>query len=200
MHILRLLSVGSNFAKFFMSFFKARVNSSSNFASFFSVMAHNFSVLFWLRHNILSTKVAHQSANFQTCHSSHQNSTNSSCRFLEPRVSFSSNFASHVSVIRHNSSVLFHLKLICFEQKGPIKVQIFRLSTACMKISQIPNVMFQAKSQVSFKFCVTFQCHNSSEIFLLKHYMLWTKRAHQSTIFQTFECFNESSPNSSCHF
>ena len=30
--------------------------------------------------------------------------------------------------------------------------------------------------------------------------MLWTKRAHQTTIFQTSECSNESSPNSSCHF
>ena len=30
--------------------------------------------------------------------------------------------------------------------------------------------------------------------------MLWTKRVHQITIFQTFECSNESSPNSSCHF
>ena len=30
--------------------------------------------------------------------------------------------------------------------------------------------------------------------------MLWTKRAHQSTIFQTFECSNESSSNYSCHF
>ena len=30
--------------------------------------------------------------------------------------------------------------------------------------------------------------------------MLLTKRAHQCTIFQTFECSNESSPNSSCHF
>ena len=29
--------------------------------------------------------------------------------------------------------------------------------------------------------------------------MLWTKRAHQSAIFQIFECSNESSPNSSCH-
>ena len=29
---------------------------------------------------------------------------------------------------------------------------------------------------------------------------LWTKRAHQSTNFQIFECFNESSLNSSCHF
>ena len=30
--------------------------------------------------------------------------------------------------------------------------------------------------------------------------MLWTKRAHQSPIFQTFEWSNESWPNSSCHF
>ena len=30
--------------------------------------------------------------------------------------------------------------------------------------------------------------------------MLWTKRAHQSTIFQTFECSNQNSPNFLCHF
>ena len=29
--------------------------------------------------------------------------------------------------------------------------------------------------------------------------MIWKKRAHQSTNFQTFESSNESSPNSSCH-
>ena len=42
--------------------------------------------------------------------------------------------------------------------------------------------------------------HNSSEIFWLKHDMLWTKKGHQYTIFQTFECSNESLPGSSCHF
>ena len=42
--------------------------------------------------------------------------------------------------------------------------------------------------------------HNSSEIFQLKHYMLWTKTAHQKTTFQTVECFNEDSPSCSCHF
>ena len=47
-------------------------------------------------------------------------------------------------------------------------------------------------------FCV--MTHNGYEIFKLKHYMLWTKRAHQSRIFQTFECSNESSTNSSCNF
>ena len=30
--------------------------------------------------------------------------------------------------------------------------------------------------------------------------MFWTKIAHQSTVFQTFECFDESSTDSSCHF
>ena len=30
--------------------------------------------------------------------------------------------------------------------------------------------------------------------------MLWTKRAHQCTIFQTFRCSNESSPNFACRF
>ena len=79
MQILRLLSVESKVAKFLMSFFKAQVSSSSKSASFFGVMAHNFSVLFWLKHNILSTKVAHQRANFQTCQCSHENSPNSSC-------------------------------------------------------------------------------------------------------------------------
>ena len=29
---------------------------------------------------------------------------------------------------------------------------------------------------------------------------LWTKRAHQNTNFQIFECFNEGLPNSSCQF
>ena len=47
------------------SFFKAQVSSSSNFASFFIVMVHNSSALFWLKHNIFSTKEAHQSGNFQ---------------------------------------------------------------------------------------------------------------------------------------
>ena len=30
--------------------------------------------------------------------------------------------------------------------------------------------------------------------------LLWTKRAHQSTNFATFVCFNENSTNSSCQF
>ena len=50
-------------------------------------------------------------------------------------------------------------------QKEPIKVQIFRLSTACTKINEIPYVIIQATSQFSFKFCITLQCHDT--------YFLW---------------------------
>ena len=40
-------------------------------------------------------------------------------------------------------------------------MQIFGLSTARMKINQIQYVIFQAMSQFSFKFCITFQCHDT---------------------------------------
>ena len=161
---------------------------------------------------------------------------------------------------RHNSSVFFFSFFTCFLQKKPIKVHNFRLSTAQVKIHQIPHIIFQTKSPFFFKVwitsvareiillyffsrnlyaidkTITSKCkfsdlpvlalkftnksflepkfsfssnfaslssvmrHNSSEIFQLKHYMLLTKKAHQCTIFLTFGCSNESTPNSSCHF
>ena len=97
--------------------------------------------------------------------------------FLEPRVNFSSNFASLFSDMRYNSSVNFYLNLFMLCMPYLIKVQFFRLSTACMKINQIPYVIFQARSQFSFKFCKT------PEIFCVKHYMLWTERANQHIVF-----------------
>ena len=51
-------------------------------------------------------------------------------------------------------------------------MQSFNLSTARMKIKQISYVIFQARSQSFFKFCITLQCHDItsfSEIFQLKH-------------------------------
>ena len=115
--------------------------------------------------------------------------------FLEPRVSFSFNFASLFSARKHNSSVFFHLNFICFGQKDLIKVQIFRLSTACMKINQIPYVIFLATCQFSFTVCMPWH------IIPLKFsdwkiIFFWTKRAHQCTIFQIFEYCNESLANS----
>ena len=48
--VLRLSNVRSKFTKFLMPFFKAQASSFSNFASCFSVMSHNSSVCFWLKH------------------------------------------------------------------------------------------------------------------------------------------------------
>ena len=86
--ILRLLRVGSKFTRFLVSFSKAQVSYSSNFVSFFNIMAYNSSALLCLTHNILLTKVAHQNAIFQICHSFHQNSPNSSCHFCNQESVF----------------------------------------------------------------------------------------------------------------
>ena len=79
--------------------------------------------------------------------------------FLEPRVSFSLNFASLFSVMRHNFSVFF--LLFPFRQKEPIKVQIFGSLTARMKFNRIPYAILQAISQFSFEFCIALHCHDT---------------------------------------
>ena len=45
------------------------------------------------------------------------------------------------------------------QQKYPIKVQIFKLSTARVKVHQIPHVIFQMKSQFFYKVWIFCQCH-----------------------------------------
>ena len=61
------------FTKFLMSFLEPRVSFSSNFASLFSFMRHNSSVLFHLNICILWTNGSNQSANFWTFNCSHKN-------------------------------------------------------------------------------------------------------------------------------
>ena len=43
---------------------------------------------------------------------------------------------------------------------NPMKVPLFGLSTARIKINQVPYVTFQPTSQFSFKLCSTLQCHD----------------------------------------
>ena len=70
------------------------------------------------------------------------------------------------------------------------------------KLTKLFMIFFKSRVSFPLNFASSFSVmtHNSSEVLWLKYYMLWTERAHQRTIFQTFECSNESSPNSSCHF
>ena len=74
--------------------------------------------------------------------------------------------------------------------KEPIKEQFFRFSSARVKIHQIPHVM-------SFFIVMT---QNSSVNFKLIHFLLWTKKSHQSPNFDTFKCSGENLPKSSSHF
>ena len=55
-----------------MSFFEPRASFSSDFASHFSVMRHNSSVLFLSKSLHALDKEPHQSANFQTFNCSHE--------------------------------------------------------------------------------------------------------------------------------
>ena len=43
----------------------------------------------------------------------------------------------------------------------PIKVQVFILLTARMKINESAYAILHAASQFSFEFCITFQCHDT---------------------------------------
>ena len=93
---------------------------------------------------------------------------------------------------RHHSSVFFSLNITYFLQKQPIKVQIFTLSTAHIKIHRIHQVIFGTTSQFFFKLCIFLWCHETSLPFHLNLYVLWIKRAHQSENFQTFDCPHEN--------
>ena len=131
--VLRFSSVGSTFFKFLMSFFNAQVSSKSSFAFFFSVTIHNSSVVFCVKHYILLTKVAHQTANFQTCHCSHWNSLNSpnSPNFLQ--------ILHHSSVSRDITLLYFFIyNFICFGQKEPIKVPSKLMSACTLQLYRWP--------------------------------------------------------------
>ena len=108
---------------------------------------------------------------------------------------------SHFS--RHNSSVFFSSNIAHFLQKQTIKVGIFRLSTAQVKVQQIPHVIFQTKRQFFFpklrSFFSVLRDH-SSVLFLVETLYAIDKIGHESASFQTCHCSHLNSPNFSCHF
>ena len=97
----------SKFIKFLMSILKWQVNSSSNFASFFIVMTHNFSVDFKLTLFLLWIKGSHQYANFETFNCSGENFPYSSCHFPNHKSVFLQN--SHHSSVSWKITPLYFL-------------------------------------------------------------------------------------------
>ena len=94
-----------------------------------------------------------------------------------------------------------------FSQQQPIKVNIFEVSCAQIKIHQISHVNFELTGQCLFKFCIIqifasfiIMIHKSIINFKLIHFLLWIKEFHQTPNFETFECSCENLLTSSCHF
>ena len=108
----------SKFIKFLMSILKWQVNSYSDFSSFFSVIAYNFSVSF-VAHSFstLDKRIPwkYQFWYFQVFWWKFAKFLMS---FSKPQVSFSSNFAWLFSVMKYNSSVLFYIKRCILCTKG----------------------------------------------------------------------------------
>ena len=99
------------------------------------------------------------------------------------------------SVMRHNASVLFHLNIYMLWTNRFNQSASFLTLTACMKINEIPYVIFQATSQ----FLINFAQHISVSLQCQTVYAL-DKKSPSMYNFQTFGCSNESSTNFSCHF
>ena len=163
-----------------MSFFKPPVNFSLNTASLFSVIIYNSSVMFLLKQYKFCSKGASELANFETfeccvktrqiphviflsisqflpkfciilpCYDRYllQDNKVQIFRLTTSCIKIHQIPSSLFSVMRHNCSVLSHLKLFHLKKGAH---QIIRLSTTCMKLNQILYVIFQA-SQFSFKF------------------------------------------------
>ena len=134
--------------------------------------------------------------------SAYANLPNSSCHFWKHKSVFLQ--ILHQSSMPSNITPLyfFSSKIIYFGQRSKLRSKFFRLSSAQVKICQIPMsiLKWQVNSSSSFASFFIVMTHNSSVNFKLMHFLLWTKGPHQSPNFDTFECSDENVPNSSCHF
>lgn len=111
----------------------------SNFGSLFSHMKNNFFLFFYLKSYVLSRRVAHQSAVFQTFHCS---------QF----------FVQWEIIILYFLSWNFR----CYWQNSQIKVQNFRLVTACtLKFPKFFMSLFESKIIFSLKLWIILHCHET---------------------------------------
>ena len=179
-----------------MSVLKCQVNYSSNFALFLIVMTHNSSANFKVILFLLWTKGSHRSSNFDTFKCSGKNLPNFSSLFSNHKSVFLQNL--HISLVSWKITPLYFRSSsnIYFGYKKPIKTQIFRLSSARVKICEIPHVNLKMTSQ--FLFIV--MKHNSSANFKVIHFLLWAKRSHQSSNFDTCKCSGQNLSKSFCQF
>ena len=162
-----------------MSFLKAQVSFSSNFPSIFSAIKYNSSVLSQLKNEILLSKKSPFKCKFLRLLTTRVKIRQIAMSILKRQVNSSPNFASffifmilklyvNFKLIHFLSALekripskiqIFISCIFLFGEKDPIKVPTLTLSSALVKICQIPHFVFQTTSQFFYKFCITLQCY-----------------------------------------
>ena len=125
--------------------------------------------------------------------SNNESSPDSSCIFETTRSGFS-NFASLFSLMTDNSSVSFQLKPQILWTKITHWSEVFGLLSCWVKIQQILPVIFETMYFFKLSSLLNAMGVKSSVLFQLKLYSIFTKGAHHSTKFQTFDCSGDISP------
>ena len=127
------------------------VNSFSNFKSFVIVVTHNSPVSFkltyfllWIKNPIKVQILRLSSAQVKICQILHV--------IFQTRSHFFFKCASFSNVMKDNSSVAQTLYILV--KSSPLKCKFLGLSSARVKILQIPYVNFQTASQFLFRFFI----------------------------------------------
>ena len=107
--------------------------------------------------------------------------------FSKPQVSFSSNFVSLFSVMKHNSSVLFSLNRYILCTKGTNQSGCLKILSAKIKIHQIVSFL---KQQISFSsnFASLFSVMRLLDTFLAEILYTLNKSSLSKCKFGEFSC------------
>ena len=119
-------------------FWSHKIRVYSTFVSLFSGMKDNSSVFFLAQTSYTMDKNSPSKWNSCTFEWLGENSPNSLCHLWNQESFFTSNFASLFIIMKHNSSAFSHLNLYMLWTKASDPSANFWLSTARMKINQIP--------------------------------------------------------------
>ena len=114
-----------------------------------------------------------------------------------PDASFETARSGFIQILHHCSVscllCIFLSQNFILWTKRAHRSEIFRPLSGCVKMHQIPYVMFETASQFFFELFITLQCHEKLFCTILAETV--HDLAHQSAKFQTFDCSCKISPN-----
>ena len=116
---------------------------------------------------------------------------------LKRQVDSSPNFVSLFSFVKDNSCVLFLAQTVyTLLKRSPLKWKFLRLSSAQVKICQIPYANFETTSRFLSKFCIPLQFHERlflCTFFSSNNIYFAQKELIKINLFETFKCSDQNS-------